>query len=207
MAPDIKRRSRAKGTGTGKHRSSTGPSPAQELPELSTSLEALCKLIQRHTGHDFSQYKKATLLRRIRRRLQGLHVTAVADYLQLLASSAAEAEALVKDLLIGVTQFFRDPETFDTLSRLVLPRIIDAKGEQSPCGSGCRGAPRERRPIRLPCSLRELLDRGGRKRAVQIFATEHGCGHLGRSQTGPLPVVHPRVDRRRAPRTLLHARR
>jgi len=137
----MKGRSRDKGAG--KSQSSTGPTPASELPELTASIEALCKLIQRHTGHDFSNYKEATLLRRIRRRLQALHVTAVADYVQLLESSATEAETLVKDLLIGDTQFFRDPETFDLLSRQILPRLTEAKGEQAPlriwvpgCASG-----------------------------------------------------------------------
>jgi PAS domain S-box-containing protein len=144
----------------------------------------MCRLIQKHTGHDFCKYKKATLLRRIRRRLQGLHVTAVADYIELLESSAAEADALVKNLLIGVTQFFRDPETFDTLARQVLPRITAADGEQSPLRIWVPGCASGEEAYTVAMLVREHLERCEQKRAVQLFATDINEAVLAQARHG-----------------------
>jgi len=180
----MKGRSRGKDPVAGKRQSSTEPAQVPELPELTANLEALCKLIQRHTGHDFSRYKQATLLRRIRRRLQGLRVTAVADYVQLLESSAAEAESLVKDLLIGVTQFFRDPETFDTLARQVLPRITKAKGEQAPLRIWVPGCASGEEAYTIAMLVHEHLEHSGRELAVQLFATDIDAGILAQARQG-----------------------
>ena len=177
-------RSRGKAPVAEKRQSSAEPAPGPELPELTASLEALCRLIQRHTGHDFSNYKKATLLRRIRRRLQGLHVTAVADYIQLLESSAAEAEALVKDLLIGVTQFFRDPEAYVMLARQVLPRITNAKGEQAPLRIWVPGCSSGEESYTIAMLVREHLELSGQKLMVQLFATDIDAGILAQARQG-----------------------
>jgi two-component system CheB/CheR fusion protein len=168
----------------GKDRGSTEPAPVPELPEITASLEAICRLLQKHTGHDFSKYKKATLLRRIGRRLQGLHVTVVADYIQLLELSAAEAEALVKDILIGVTQFFRDPETFDMLARQVLPRITSAKGEQAPLRIWVPGSASGEEAYTIAMLVREHLEQSGQKLVVQLFATDIDAGILAQARQG-----------------------
>jgi len=183
----MKGQSRCKDPVAGKHQGSAEPAQVPELPELTASLEALCRLIQRHTGHDFSKYKKATLLRRIRRRLQGLRVTAVADYVRLLESSAAEAEALVKELLIGVTQFFRDPETFDTLARQVLPRITNAKGEQAPLRIWVPGCASGEEAYTIAMLVHEHLEHSGQKLVVQLFATDIDTGMLAKARQGRYP--------------------
>ncbi len=180
----MKGRSRGNDPVAGNRQISREPAPVPELPELAASLAALCGLVQKHTGHDFSRYKKATLLRRIRRRLQGLRVTAVADYIQLLESSAAEAEALVKNLLIGVTQFFRDPETFDTLARQVLSRITDAKGEQAPLRIWVPGCASGEEAYTIAMLVRERLERCRQTRIVQIFATDIDAGILAQARMG-----------------------
>jgi PAS domain S-box-containing protein len=79
--------------------------------DLARNLRKICALVQQQTGHDFAHYKEATLLRRIRRRMQVLHVVSVDDYLQQLEQEPAEAESLVKDLLIG------SPDLFDTADK------------------------------------------------------------------------------------------
>src|SRR5271166_1712077 len=80
------------------------------------------------TGHDFSAYKKATVRRRIARRMQVQRAATVADYLAILRESAAESQALFADLLISVTTFFRDPAAFDKLATVAIPRIFEDKG-------------------------------------------------------------------------------
>ncbi|MGB8296023.1 MAG: chemotaxis protein CheB [Polyangia bacterium] len=93
------------------HLTNVAADAAENLDEqLAAHLGKICALIHQRTGHDFSRYKEGTLLRRIRRRMQLHHLESVGDYFDLLQKDAAEAEGLLKDLLIGVTQFFRDIE-------------------------------------------------------------------------------------------------
>jgi two-component system CheB/CheR fusion protein len=76
------------------------------------------------TGHDFSKYKRSTVLRRIARRMQVTRTDELAEYYDVLRDSSDEAQALLADLLISVTTFFRDAEAYDALSRRVLPQLF-----------------------------------------------------------------------------------
>lgn len=79
------------------------------------------------TGHDFSKYKRSTVLRRVARRMQITRAEGVAEYYDFLREHSDEAQALLGDLLISVTTFFRDAEAFDALRTQVLPRLFDDK--------------------------------------------------------------------------------
>jgi two-component system, chemotaxis family, CheB/CheR fusion protein len=87
----------------------------------------VCRVLRDVIGHDFSGYKISTVDRRIRRRMQLLGLRHVSAYLERLGEDRDEAYLLFADLLIGVTQFFRDPEAFDAVSRTVLPKILEGK--------------------------------------------------------------------------------
>ena len=96
----------------------------QVSPVEAGFLEKAVILLQAQSGHDFSQYKKGTLLRRIERRM-GLHqLTRSADYLRYLRESPQEAELLFNELLIGVTSFFRDPPVWAQLKAEVIPALL-----------------------------------------------------------------------------------
>ena len=91
--------------------------PAIQLDEPeSRGLGEILNVIQRRCGHDFSGYKSNTLVRRVRRRMGLRSMHALADYAVLLNAEPAEIDALFKDLLIGVTEFFRDPEAFECIA-------------------------------------------------------------------------------------------
>jgi two-component system CheB/CheR fusion protein len=79
------------------------------------------------TGHDFSSYKRSTVLRRIARRIQITRTNDLSDYHSFLRHQADEAQALVNDLLISVTTFFRDPEVFNALANQVIPLLFEGK--------------------------------------------------------------------------------
>lgn len=84
------------------------------------SIDVLQKIlitIRSQTGHDFSQYKKNTILRRIERRMNANQIDSITHYFKYLQQSTTEVKILFKDLLIGVTRFFRDSEAFDELSK------------------------------------------------------------------------------------------
>ena len=94
----------------------------QTTPELQFS--GIFQWVKRTTGVDFSEYKPATLRRRIVRRMVLSKMDTVAAYLRRLEADPAEVEALYRDLLINVTSFFRDPETFEYLERHVIPDML-----------------------------------------------------------------------------------
>ena len=92
--------------------------------EPTSHLEQICDLLRERTGHDFSGYKQGTLLHRIQRRVQVLGMDNTEDYLTRLQEKNEEARNLFQDLLIGVTQFFRDPDAFATLKAIVVPKLF-----------------------------------------------------------------------------------
>jgi two-component system CheB/CheR fusion protein len=94
--------------------------------ELEASISSICEFLKRATGHDFSGYKKGTLSRRILNRIQTLRLS-VDEYVKLLAEDSREPATMVNEILIGVTQFFRDPDAFGYLQKNVIPRIIAGK--------------------------------------------------------------------------------
>ena len=82
-------------------------------PKAESALKKIFILLRAQTGHDFSQYKPSTINRRIERRMAVHQIERLDGYLRYLQQTPAEVEALFRDLLIGVTNFFRDPEAFD----------------------------------------------------------------------------------------------
>ncbi len=95
------------------------------------SLLPILQILQQQTKHDFSQYKPSTLQRRIERRMMIHHQTELADYIQLLQKNPQEAELLFKELLIGVTGFFRDSAVWQQLVDKVLPELLHNRQQQS----------------------------------------------------------------------------
>lgn len=91
------------------------------------ALQRVITMLCANTGHDFRHYKRATVLRRIERRLQVRGVTSLPDYCALLDKDQGEFKALLQDMLIGVTNFFRDRESFEVLERDVVPLLFRDK--------------------------------------------------------------------------------
>jgi len=104
------------------------PPTEAEAADAETALQDIIGMLLSHTGHDFRHYKRATMLRRIERRMQVRQMHNLPAYRDLLESDAAEHKALLDDMLIGVTNFFRDREAFEALEREVLPELFKDKG-------------------------------------------------------------------------------
>jgi len=111
-------------------------------------------LLRAQTGHDFSQYKPNTINRRIERRLAIHQIESIDNYVQYLQQNPAEVEALFRDLLIGVSGFFRDPEAFRQLEEQVIPALFADR----PAGSVIRvwsaGCATGEEPFHSPSSCR-----------------------------------------------------
>lgn len=94
--------------------------------ELEAALAQVFATVRGRTGHDFSRYKRSTVLRRLARRLRVNNALTLEEYLPLLRSSSAECKSLMSDLLISVSSFFRDPDAFDALAALV-PALFEGR--------------------------------------------------------------------------------
>ena len=138
--------------------------------DASEQLTTVLSVLRTKTGHDFTNYKTKTVTRRIQRRMQVLQAGTVQAYVEHLRENAAEPELLFRDLLIGVTEFFRDPEGFVGVSAAI-DAILERGGEPSlriwavACSTG-------EEIYSLAITVRELIDARGANMDVQIFATD-----------------------------------
>ena len=108
-----------------------------------STLQRIFILLRARTGHDFSQYKQKTIQRRISRRMAVQQIEQIEDYYQYLRHAPLEVNLLIGEFLIGVTEFFRNPEAFETLGQLALPSLFSARPPEEPirvwvpaCASG-----------------------------------------------------------------------
>ena len=121
-------------------------------------LVQIIALIRARLGHDFSEYKDKTLVRRVQRRMQVLQIDSVPRYIERLRNEPAQIGLLFRDLLIGVTQFFRDPDAFAALRQAVVPRIFAAKGDDDPVRVWVPGCSTGEEAISLAIMLKEALE-------------------------------------------------
>lgn len=140
--------------------------------DLAGHLATICAVLHGRLGRDFSQYKPGTLMRRIQRRMHVLGADEVPAYVEQLRTLPNEAELLFRELLIGVTRFFRDPDAFAALEAQVLPALLaDARGSD-PFRIWVAGCATGEEAYSLAILLREGLARSGAFRPVQVFATD-----------------------------------
>jgi len=152
--------------------------------DIGAQLGNICTLLRQRTGHDFSGYKEGTLVRRIRRRVHVRQALSASDYLQILERDPGEPQRLLKDLLIGVTQFFRDPGTFETVHTEILPRILEGKPADVPVRIWVPGCASGEEAYSIAILVHEHLARETPRRFVQIFATDLDAGMVGEARAG-----------------------
>ena len=133
-------------------------------------LRELFDLVARETRVDLSSYKEGTLLRRIHRRMQTAELADMRDYLDLVAKSSTELQALSSDLLIGVTSFFRDPEAWDVLTTKVLRDVVVRwRGDVRMWVAGCSTGPEA---YSLAILAMEAMEAEGVTTPLRVFATD-----------------------------------
>src|SRR5262249_26355525 len=139
------------------------------------------------TGVDFSLYKQSTLKRRIIRRMILHRKEELGQYIRLVETSATELDALFNDLLINVTNFFRDSQTFKVLKKKVFPRIVKAHNDDSPLRFWVCGCSTGEESYSLAIAFVEFFDQTRTHRPVQIFATDISDVGIERARTGIYP--------------------
>lgn len=147
-----------------------------EKPELSVvqpeGVDAIFALLRRKSGIDFSFYKPSTVGRRIERRLKMGQFRDLDDYVEMLRQDDDELDALYRDLLIGVTRFFRDAEPFEMLESAVVPELLKKVGHESDIRVWCPGCATGEEPFSIAILLHEAMTREQRPVNVKVFATD-----------------------------------
>ncbi len=151
------------------------------------SLQKIFIILRDRTGQDFSLYKKNTICRRIERRMSVHQIDSVDEYETYLRESANEADTLVKELLIGVTNFFRDPEAFDVLRNGVLPGLLADKPDDYTVRVWVPGCSSGEEAYSLAIVLHECMEKLGRRLNVQIFGTDIDEDAIAAARAGLYP--------------------
>ena len=143
-----------------------------QLDEGLSGTSAIFKILNRDYGIDFNLYKPSTVNRRIERRIHMAQYHDVDEYARRLAEDKAELNRLYKDLLIGVTQFFRDAEAFARLEKLVIPGLFENKKEDEEVRAWIVGCATGEEAYSVAILLHEYKQRSGRRNPVRVFATD-----------------------------------
>ena len=159
-----------------------------------SSLEKVMLLLRTHSGNDFSFYKRNTLQRRIERRM-GIHqIAKTAAYVRFLQENTQERELLFKEMLIGVTNFFRDPAAWKAL-RAALPALLASRKPGQTIRAWVPGCSTGEEAYSLAIELKEAVDKTRAKAPfkVQIFATDLDRDAIEKARLGLFPA-HIAVD-------------
>jgi two-component system CheB/CheR fusion protein len=147
-------------------------------------LQKIYALLRSQTGHDFSLYKQNTIIRRIEKRMTVHQIERLQDYVAYLRDNLPETEALFKELLIRVTNFFRDPEAFEVVKDRVLPHVLKNHPEDTPLRIWVPGCSTGEEAYSLAIIVREHLLKIRKNIKVQIFATDIDSGGIETARAG-----------------------
>jgi two-component system CheB/CheR fusion protein len=152
------------------------------------ALSRIYRLLRNRTGHDFSQYRERTFQRRIQRRMQVAQTEKLEDYVERLEKEPDEIGALFRDLLIGVTGFFRDPAAFQALETTVIPRIFEHKGAADEVRIWVPGCATGEETYSLAILCAEHLGKSPASPKVMIFGTDIDDTALNVARAGRYPA-------------------
>jgi two-component system, chemotaxis family, CheB/CheR fusion protein len=183
-----------------------GPDGSAQTPndltaEAEQALREVLDLLRARTGHDFHHYKRATVLRRIERRLQVNSLPDLQSYKAFFERRAEETVALLKDMLIGVTNFFRDRAAFAALEQDVLQKILQGKTSEDRIRVWVAGCSTGEEAYSLGMLLTELNEKGSAGPVLQLFASDIDEHAIKIARTGSYPdsiltdIAQTRVDR------------
>lgn len=150
-------------------------------------LNKIFHLLRSQTGHDFSQYKQSTIQRRVARRMAVHQIDRPDDYLRYLQLTPNEVGSLFRDLLINVTNFFRDSDVFDKLREHVLPRMFAGKQPGAAIRIWVPGCSTGEEAYSLAMLIRECMDDRKENCKVQIFATDLDREAIDQARAGVYP--------------------
>jgi len=163
--------------------------PAAALaPTTENAMQKVFILLRAQTGHDFSHYKTNTIHRRIERRMAVHQIETIERYVKFLQITPAEIEALFRDLLIGVTSFFRDPEAFEALDREVLAGMLADRQSGNAVRVWVPGCSTGEEAYSIAILLQERMASLKKSLTVQVFATDIDSRAIATARAGVYPA-------------------
>ena len=168
-------------------RMATANKDEEDQQTTEAARQNICQILLNQVGHDFKGYKTRTFLRRVQRRMQVTQRGTIERYLDLLRQDAKEVNALFRDLLINVTNFFRDKEAFDALNELVIPQLFADRGASDVVRVWVPGCATGEEVFSVAILMREYMDTLTAVPRIQIFATDIDEKALGIARTARYP--------------------
>jgi two-component system CheB/CheR fusion protein len=166
------------------HGAVASPPVAEKAPD---DLATILGLLRARVKYDFSCYKKGTLTRRIQRRMGLQHIAEMGEYLARLRQDKEEVTALYKDLLIGVTNFFREGEAWQVLEKQVIDPLVDEHDADAPIRVWVAGCATGEEPYSLAMVLTERLQQANKGCGLTIFASDIDQDALAFARAGVYP--------------------
>ncbi|MGY3561512.1 chemotaxis methyl-accepting protein methylase [Bradyrhizobium sp. USDA 4463] len=154
------------------------------LAAAASSLSRIADILRNKTGNDFHGYKQNTFLRRVQRRMQVVQIDEITSYVDFLRNDKDEAQNLFNDLLIGVTEFFRDKREFEVLETQIIPKIFENKGIGQQVRVWVLGCATGEEAYSIGILLREHMATLDSAPQVQIFATDIDGRALATARVG-----------------------
>ncbi|MGH8567021.1 MAG: CheR family methyltransferase, partial [Gammaproteobacteria bacterium] len=161
--------------------------PAPVAEKAPDDLHVVIGILRAHIKYDFSCYKKGTLTRRVQRRMGLTHMEKMGEYIEILRRDKEEVKALYKDLLISVTNFFREPESWEALARYAIAALVREHDDETPIRVWVPGCATGEEPYSLTILLCEELRRADKVSALQIFASDIDLDALAFARAGIYP--------------------
>ena len=147
-------------------------------------LAEILDLVRTKTAHDFTVYKTGTLTRRIERRMAAAGIADAGRYADKLRKDAAELDSLAQDLLINVTQFFRDQAAFETLAESVIPQMVAAHADDRPLRIWVPGCSTGEEAYSLAILFLEAFEASKRPLKLQVFASDIDASSIETAREG-----------------------
>lgn len=164
--------------------------------KLPDAFQKIFILLRTQTGHDFSLYKQNTISRRLERRMNVSQLDNLPNYIRLLQEDPKETDALFRELLIGVTNFFRDPESFEKLGK-ILSELVKAKPHGSKIRIWVPGCSTGEEAYSIAIVLQECLNEQKKNLNVQIFATDIDSSAIDKARIGTFTGIETDVSAER----------
>ncbi|MFA6619230.1 MAG: chemotaxis protein CheB [Candidatus Neomarinimicrobiota bacterium] len=151
-----------------------------------SNLEKILILLRTQTGHDFSLYKKNTLFRRIERRMNVHHINDIPNYVRYLQENPSELDVLFKELLIGVTNFFRDKKVWEKLKKSILPDLLSKLPGDYTLRAWVPACSTGEEAYSLAIVFKEINEniKNDKNLTLQIFATDIDSDAIEKARTG-----------------------
>lgn len=172
----------------GRRRARRAPAPAPAPAFEEDQLGKLFALIRSEFGNDLTQYKHSTIDRRIERRMMFQKLERLADYVRYVQENRDELKGLYDDILISVTRFFREPETFEALKTKVFPELLEQRNPNHPIRVWVPACATGEEAYSLAMCLLESCEDKHREARIQIFGTDVDEGSIQHARRGVYPV-------------------